>query len=321
MSRLAEALKRAEQEGSRPEPKEIFPREKTSLALPKLVVAEPASINAAGAQNDADAGEPEAVAEPVMKAEAAGDAEAAVVDAEPMSASTRVSSPVTSLSAEKLVVTPSISPVSLEQYRRLAATLHRRQTETRIKTVLVASTMAGEGKTLTAVNLALTFSESYGRNVLLIDGDLRRPTTHAVLDVPNILGSGIGTPTETDQKLSLIQVSPRLSVLTAGEPDNDPMSRLASDRMRRVLAEAAAQFDWVIIDTPPVGTVPDANLLAQMADVVLLVVQAGRTPARLVQRTAESLGRERVMGVILNRASDVAPTDAASAYAYAAPTN
>ena len=83
------------------------------------------------------------------------------------------------------------------------------------------------------------------------------------------------------------------------------MNRLASDRMRRVLMEAAAQFDWVIIDTPPVGTVPDANLLATMADVVLLVVQAGRTPARLVQRTADALGRERVMGVILNRADDL----------------
>jgi capsular exopolysaccharide synthesis family protein len=320
MSRLADALKRAEQEGSRPEPRDIFAREKMPAA-PALTVVQPVATAAAEATETAT--EIEAVAEPVMKAEAAGESEAATtaIDAEPMSASGRVSSPVTSLSAEKLVVTPSISPVSLEQYRRLAATLHRRQTETRIKTVLVASTMAGEGKTLTAVNLALTFSESYGRNVLLIDGDLRRPTTHAVLDVPNILGSGIGTPTETDQKLSLIQVSPRLSVLTAGEPDNDPMSRLASDRMRRVLTEAAAQFDWVIIDTPPVGTVPDANLLAQMADVVLLVVQAGRTPARLVQRTAESLGRERVMGVILNRASDVTSTDASSAYAYAAPTS
>ena len=68
--------------------------------------------------------------------------------------------------------------------------------------------MAGEGKTLTAVNLALTFSESYGRNVLLIDGDLRRPTTHAVLDVPNILGSGIGsTPGDRSEAVAHSGVS------------------------------------------------------------------------------------------------------------------
>ncbi len=298
MSRLAEAMKRAnaEQELEQPNQQEAIKPEKPVIAHPKLAVAEVAA-----------------------KLESAVDAEAASATPETDAEATapRVSSSVTSLIAEKLVVTPSISPVSLEQYRRLAATLHRRQTESRIKTVMVASTMAGEGKTLTAVNLALTFSESYGRNVLLIDGDLRRPTTHAVLEVPNILGSGIGIKQETDQKLSLIQVSQRLSVLTAGQPDADPMSRLASDRMRRVLMEAASQFDWVIIDTPPVGTVPDANILATMADVVLLVVQAGRTPARLVQRTADALGRERIMGVILNRADDmVVSSDSSSTYAY-----
>jgi Mrp family chromosome partitioning ATPase len=130
------------------------------------------------------------------------------------------------------------------------------------------------------------------------------------------MGLNVGLTRETDQKLSLIQVSPRLSVLTAGQPDADPMSRLASDRMRRVLAEAAAQFDWVIIDTPPVGTVPDANLLATMADVVVLVVQAGRTPVRLVQRTAEAVGRERVIGVVLNRAEDRVVSGESSDYGF-----
>lgn len=294
MSRLAEAMKRAnaDQEVDQQAQKESVKPEKPASPDLTLVVAEAA---------------------------AEAQAQSAVPEAEPVSATARTHSAGTSLVAEKLVVTPSISPISLEQYRRLAATLHRRQADRRIKTVMVASTMAGEGKTLTAVNLALTFSESYGRNVLLIDGDLRRPTTHDVLEVPNILGSGVGLTTETDQKLSLIQVSPRLSVLTAGQPDSDPMDRLASDRMRRVLAEAAAQFDWVIIDTPPVGTVPDATLLATMADVVLLVVQAGRTPARLVQRTVEALGRDRVIGVVLNRTEDrVVSSDSSSPYGYAA---
>lgn len=301
MSRLAEAMKRAnaDQEADQPGQKESVKSEMPPSPSPDMALL--------GAVASAEA-----------ETETHTQTERAVPQAE-VSPTARIHSSGTSLVAERLVVTPSISPVSLEQYRRLAATLHRRQAERRIKTVLVASTMAGEGKTLTAVNLALTFSESYGRNVLLIDGDLRRPTTHDVLEVPNILGSGVGLTTETDQKLSLIQVSPRLSVLTAGQPDADPMSRLASDRMRRVLAEAAAQFDWVIIDTPPVGAVPDANLLATMADVVLLVVQAGKTPARLVQRTAEALGRERVIGVVLNRTEDrIVSSDSSSPYGYAA---
>jgi Mrp family chromosome partitioning ATPase len=155
--------------------------------------------------------------------------------------------------AERLVVVPAISPLALEQYRRLAAALHRRQLQHRIKKVLVASALASEGKTLTAVNLALTFSESYGRNVLLIDGDMRRPTTHQVLQVPNLLGLNVGLKEEAGQKLELIQVTKHLAVLTAGEPESDPMSRLTSNRMRQVLHEASTKFDWVIIDTPPAG--------------------------------------------------------------------
>jgi capsular exopolysaccharide synthesis family protein len=290
MSRLAEAMKRANGDQGADWPEQQDPATWENLPPPDM---------------------------PPVKAEAAAQVDVAgIVPQAEISVTPRFHSAVANLVAEKLVVTSTISSVSLEQYRKLAATLHRAQTERGIKTVMVASTMPAEGKTLTAVNLALTFSESYGRQVLLIDGDLRRPTTHDVLEVPNIMGLSVGLTRETDQKLSLIQVSPRLSVLTAGQPDADPMSRLASERMRRVLAEAAAQFDWVIIDTPPVGTVPDANLLATMADVVVLVVQAGRTPVRLVQRTAEAVGRERVIGVVLNRAEDRVVSGESSDYGY-----
>jgi capsular exopolysaccharide synthesis family protein len=210
--------------------------------------------------------------------------------------------------AERLVVVPAISPVALEQYRRLAAALHRRQLQHRIKKILVTSALASEGKTLTAVNLALTFSESYGRNVLLIDGDMRRPTTHQVLQVPNLLGLSVGLKEEAGQKLELIQVTKHLAVLTAGEPDSDPMSRLTSNRMRQVLQEASAKFDWVIIDTPPVGLLPDANLLATMADGAVLVVDAGRTPLNMVQRAVDAIGADRIMGCVLNRVNETFPS-------------
>ncbi len=72
-----------------------------------------------------------------------------------------------------------------------------------------------------------------------------------------------------------MQISPRLTLLTAGRPDPDPMSGLTSGRMTQVIEEAAARFDWVIIDTPPVGLLPDANLLAPMVDATLFVVQGG----------------------------------------------
>jgi Mrp family chromosome partitioning ATPase len=116
-----------------------------------------------------------------------------------------------------------------------------------------------------------------------------------------------------ERKVSLIQVSRHLSLLTAGAPDPDPMSTLTSHRMKTLLAEAAAAFDWVIIDTPPVGILTDAKLLGSMVDAALLVVRAGRTPFPLIQQAIESIGRNRIMGVVLNRA-DLRHTTGADGY-------
>jgi capsular exopolysaccharide synthesis family protein len=173
-----------------------------------------------------------------------------------------------------------------------------------IRVVMIASALPGEGKTLTATNLALTLSESYRRRVLLIDADLRRPSQHDVFQVPNVSGLSDGLAAEAEHKLSLVQISPLLSLLTAGRPEPDPMGALTSERMRRVINEAAAAFDWVILDTPPVGLLTDANLLAAMVDVAVIVVRAGLTPVAAVQRATEAIGRERVLGIVLNGVDD-----------------
>jgi Mrp family chromosome partitioning ATPase len=97
-------------------------------------------------------------------------------------------------------------------------------------------------------------------------------------------------------------VTSRLTVLTAGTPTSDPMSALSSERMRRLVEEARETFDWVLIDTPPIGLLSDASLLSQIADGAILVVKAGATPFDLVQRAIATLGRERLLGVVLNQA-------------------
>jgi len=200
----------------------------------------------------------------------------------------------------KLVVMPAVPASAVEQYRRLAAALHHTQLERDTKVLMVTSASPGEGKTLTATNLALTLSESYRRNVLLIDADLRRPSIHQMFQLPNVLGLNDGLMSETEQKLSLIQVSEHLTVLPAGRPDNDPMGGLTSERMRRIVHEAASRYDWVVIDTPPVGFLSDANLLVAMVDVAIFVVRAGKSPYRLIQRALDAVGRNRILGVVLN---------------------
>jgi len=203
---------------------------------------------------------------------------------------------------EKVVVDENMNPASREQYRRLAAALHHAQTASGIKVVMIASAVAEEGKTLTAANLALTLSESYRKNVLLIDADLRRPSLHTIFKVRGAPGLNEGLTATDEPKLPLHDVSTRLTVLPAGMPNADPMAGLTSRRMQSLIDEAREAFAWVIIDTPPVGLLTDANLLAAMVDGAVLVVKAGATPYDIVKRAVDTIGASKLLGVVLNRA-------------------
>jgi protein-tyrosine kinase len=192
------------------------------------------------------------------------------------------------------------APIAVEQYRRLAASLHELQAVQGIKTLMVTSALPREGKTLTVSNLAMTLSESYGRRVLLIDADLRRPSIHQVFGLANTTGLSDGLRSDSSE-LTLLHLSPRLSVLPAGRPDSNPMAGLTSERMRRLLEESAKVFDWVLLDAPPVGIMPDANLVAGLTQGVIFVLAAGSTPYPLVDRAVTAIGREGIVGVVLNR--------------------
>jgi len=95
-----------------------------------------------------------------------------------------------------------------------------------------------------------------------------------------------------------------LTVLTAGKADDNPMALLTSERMQRLLEESAARFDWVLLDAPPVGFMPDAGLLAGITRAILFVISAGSTPYQLVQRATAELGRDCIVGTVLNRIED-----------------
>lgn len=203
----------------------------------------------------------------------------------------------------KLVGSPGLSPVAAEQYRRLAASLHQLQTENGLKTLMVTSSVPREGKTLTVTNLALTLSESYKRRVLLIDADLRRPSIHEVLRLPNSTGLSEGLRSANGRP-PLLEVSPLLSVLTAGKLDADPVAGLSSERMGILLEEFSAEFDWILLDAPPVGLMPDANLLARLTRAVVFVIAAGATSHKVIERAIGEIGRDFIIGTVLNRIDD-----------------
>ena len=188
--------------------------------------------------------------------------------------------------------------------------LHQAQAQNQTKTVMITSALPHEGKSLTVVNLALTLSESYTRRVLVIDADLRCPSLHTVLDIPNDRGLGEAL-LDSQRELPFTEVSGRLSVLTAGHSGATPLAGLSSQRMREVLDKCAARFDWVLIDTPPVAVLPDAQVVARLVGEVILVIGAGSTPAAAVERAVAELGGpDAITGTVLNRVEEHRIADA-----------
>jgi Mrp family chromosome partitioning ATPase len=121
-----------------------------------------------------------------------------------------------------------------------------------------------------------------------------------IFGLPPIAGLNEGLKATEDRPIPTAQIAERLFVLAAGRPEADPMSGLTSDRMRRLIAQASSAFDWVILDTPPVGLLPDASLLAALADGVLLVIRAGTAPFALIKRTVDAIAHDRILGVVMN---------------------
>jgi capsular exopolysaccharide synthesis family protein len=196
------------------------------------------------------------------------------------------------------------SPMFVEQFRRASATLIEAQAAGNLKVLLVASASPGDGKTLTALNLALVLGRSYGRRVLLIDGDLRRPSLHRVVGVSNRSGLADALQAQADVRLEVTSITETVTLLPAGPADPDPLRSLSSARMKRVIHEAAQRFDWVIIDSAPVGVVADASVLATLTDGIVFVVRAEHSQYPAVKKAMQTLGHERILGVILNGVSD-----------------
>jgi Mrp family chromosome partitioning ATPase len=139
---------------------------------------------------------------------------------------------------------------------------------------------------------------------MLMVSYLRRPSVHTMFQVPNGVGGLSDALRSSRGPLSLIEISPNLTILPGGKPDNNPMAGLTSERMKTILDEAAERFDCVLVDTPPAVLLPDAQLLARLIDAVLLVIAAGSTPFALLQRTVNEFGADRIIGTVLNRVTE-----------------
>lgn len=172
-----------------------------------------------------------------------------------------------------------------------------------LKVVAVTSAMAGEGKTATASNLAVVLAQ-LGRQVLLVDCDLRKPRLHQVFHVSNRFGlvNQLTASAEPDAVYLPTEV-PNLWLTPSGPIPPNPSELLASDRMREWLRSVRARFDFVVIDTPPALAVTDATIVGMLVDGVVLTLRSGkvtREEARLCRDRLRQAGI-KILGAVLNR--------------------
>ncbi|KQO15779.1 CpsD/CapB family tyrosine-protein kinase [Paenibacillus algorifonticola] len=194
------------------------------------------------------------------------------------------------------------SPIS-EAYRILRTNIDFSNLEEEIRTLMVTSTKMNEGKSTTSANIAVTYAQS-NKRVLLIDADMRKPTQHQLFRVSNQIGltSVLSNQKEWETAIQATSVS-GLSILPAGPVPPNPSEMLASKRMDQLLEKMKEHYDIIIVDTPPIMVVTDAQIVASKSDGVVLVIDSGTVKKEVAIKAKASLEhvKARILGVVLNK--------------------
>jgi len=189
-----------------------------------------------------------------------------------------------------------------ESFRRLKAMIRGLAGGEKLRSVTVTSAGKGEGKSTTALNLAVAMCQDFDQRIAIVDADLRRPRLHRLLGMTprrglsDILGGEV-----LPEDVLITNSVPRLTILPGGRTSKSPAEMLASPRMRQLIEELKTRFDFIIFDTPPILTVADAIVLGPLTDGVILVIQAGKVRKKPIHRAVELLHNSKILGFILNR--------------------
>jgi protein-tyrosine kinase len=188
-----------------------------------------------------------------------------------------------------------------EQFRTLRSRLYQMRASQSLRTLLVTSSVPAEGKTFVTNNLAQAIVRQPDRRALIIDADLRCSRLHVPLGAPPSPGLTDYLRGEVDE-MAVIQhgLDGNLCFIPGGNQVTNPSELLSNGRLRTLLDRVTPVFDWVILDSAPLLPVADSSLLADLVDGVLLVVRAGQTPADTAQRACQELQGRNVVGVVLN---------------------
>jgi protein-tyrosine kinase len=202
-----------------------------------------------------------------------------------------------------------------EQFRTLRSRLYQMRSDQPLRTLLVTSSVSGEGKTFVSNNLAYAIVRKTDQRALIIDADLRCPRLHKVLGAPAAPGL-VDYLNGTTDLMAIIQQGPEegLCFIPAGSTVANPSELLSNGKLTTLLDRLTPLFNWVILDSPPCLPVADASVLANLCDGVLLVMRAKSTPAAAIQKACQQMEERNVVGVVLNGANEAHSYD--SSYYY-----
>lgn len=204
--------------------------------------------------------------------------------------------------------------INSEQYRTIRTNIEFSSVDTEVKSLLITSAGPEEGKSTTAANLAVVFAQQ-GKKVLLIDADLRKPTVHFTFKLDN--GTGLTSLLLKQmpfQKAVLPADEANLDILTSGPIPPNPAELLSTGAMKDLLSEAAAVYDKVILDTPPVLAVADTKILGSYTDGAIMVISSGKTDKEKAAKAKEALDYCpcKLLGAVMNGKKQTKHSD----YAY-----
>ena len=189
-----------------------------------------------------------------------------------------------------------------EQYRAIRTNIEYSNVDQNTKTILVTSSDKNEGKTTTVSNLAVSFA-NLNKKVLLIDCDLRNASIHKMFKLNNIYGLTdiLAKDRAVDKCIQKTELE-NLYVLTAGAIPPNPAEILSSDKMKNLIENLKNVYDYIFIDTPPIGLVTDAGVLSSFIDGVVLVVKSESVEKKYLEETKKKLDAvdARILGAILN---------------------
>jgi capsular exopolysaccharide synthesis family protein len=219
--------------------------------------------------------------------------------------------PASAPSAEGRTATATLHPLLVaaidphsdvaERYRSIRARISHREETMPLRTLMVTSPGIGDGKSITAANLALTMAQEFQRRVVLVDADFRGSSVHALFGLDGTPGlSELLAGEATLDDVMIYLPDHRLTLIPAGRTPHFPTELLGSTAMRRAVDTLRGRFDRVLFDTPAVLPLADAGTFAPMADGVLIVVRAGLTQRPALDRAIGAFDEEKVVGVVLN---------------------